>query len=828
MPDWNDEDQAYALRPEVTNTDVGVWEHIEGGNYSASQLDKFKNHTPATSRDLHADTESDFLWTAYHMWKRLEGIKPNSIWADKVVVSKEFFITTYQTIQFDDSGAASGPTETDVNQDHAYGWGLCDWYASEGASEPDGGAAALAAINQLVQSYNDWFSAGGQFPVAPGDTIFDRAPGMRRWARQLRFAVRAAEVSPTAFNIAWRDRVIDIVLQGPDFDPDAEAYVYADGAPRIYDGFSYANGDRLANAFHSGILGDALYHAWRVLNAEGDPRALTIGDRLVKQGTFWRDNGEDSVGEVQLLTGVNINSGVSLHNLGSSSQGIYTISPVATLVYAYKLTGDSSYLDKAWAYWMKFQTNHGLQFVGGFTEGDLSHYTDSQLASGDNFRNLAHNKGQLQYIYPLFENGGDPVVTGEFALKPSWFTAEADNTWFTAPNPNTDPATNWIDAVAASNNGFDITSNKTSKMPHYVTGAWSTAVARQDFLSFVGNGGHAASGDNASYSFGPFTSESPKWHRDSDPSQPDTVPTTGGFVHPDGRSASAHNYSHQCYIPELGTTPELGRRCFMPGRASLGHNGTGGIAGPAATFFFDSETNSGGDWDLVGSGTEPPDFNVLASRDHGGCCWVSDHQLVFFAGAGSSENRQLRTYDPVTRTVNIVGGDVIARLQQCAYDPVRKIIVGVDNLTPGIVVIDLADFPNSTSSTIFAMSYPPSQYMSDGGPTKGGLEYEPVSGKYVLFVGAEMHELVIPADYRTGDGSPSNPINGSATYSFQQITPATAVRPSDPGLVGNDRIHTIFGMFRYIPSIHAFVAYMQSAAGHNYPVWVYKIPEGGL
>lgn len=394
LPTWADEDAAYRARG--LTIDPGFFEHIEGGNYSDSQLAKFAGLSSLTNTEMHTDTEGDDLWTAYHMWKRLEGIKPNSIWRQRMNNLKDFYVNDYVSVL-----TGSG-RETDNNYDHLYGWGLCDWYKTEAANEPDGGAAAKAAIDDIVAAMVSWNAGFSASQV--GDQLLGNGNGSRRWARQLRFAVCAAEVSPTTQNVAWRDKVIDMVLAAPDFDPTIEMYFYGDFVTDK-NGFDYSAGDRVVNTFHMGIWMDALWQAWRVLQQENDSRADVVRQRLLDMATYYRDFGPDSDNRVPLLTGVNINTGERLDTsaTGYGGQNTYTMSPVNGLVFAYKLTGDKSYLDVAWALWLNtHETRHGANTIG--------HYADSLLASATGFRFLAQNKGELQYVYALFENGGDPIV----------------------------------------------------------------------------------------------------------------------------------------------------------------------------------------------------------------------------------------------------------------------------------------------------------------------------------------------------------------------------------------------------------------------------------
>jgi hypothetical protein len=409
LPTWNDEDAAYRAPARGLSIDAAVIEHIEDGRWSSSALANFGGFSGLSNTGIHEESEADDLWTAYHMWKRLEGIHPNAVWRDRMTNLKNYYINDYVDI-------ISGPgRETDQDYDHLFAWGICDWYKTEGSKEPDGGAAALAAINGVIAAMIDWNASFGT--NEPGDRILSDTNGSRRWPRQLRTAVCAAEVSPTATNLAWRDKMIDMVMQAPDFDQRYKMYFYGSGPTTDTWGFDYAGGERIVNTFHTGVWHDALWQTWRVLSAVGDSRAPAVRQRLIDMATYYRDYGPGADGRVPLLTGLNVNTGQRIANTSYGVEDTYTMSPVNGLVFGYKLTGDRSYLDAAWALWLRTQETR-------WGAGTIGHYADTLLNSGVGFEMLSQNKGELQYVYALFENGGDPVVVAVRPEAPTSLRAE--------------------------------------------------------------------------------------------------------------------------------------------------------------------------------------------------------------------------------------------------------------------------------------------------------------------------------------------------------------------------------------------------------------------
>jgi len=395
MPDWGDEAAAYQARDIDSRT---ADPHIADGRYGKKRLDKFTGL--AEIANTHTQTEGDDLWTAYSMYRRLEGTHPDAAraWFRRAQNLAEFFKNSYV-------GGGAWKKDAAYNHDHLYGWGLCDWASGESDR------AAIEVIDRIVTEMVAWNAE--DFVVNPGDPVFKSGAGGRRWARQLRFAVCAAEVSATAVNRVWRDKVIDIMLQSPDWDGERNMYwlgaASTDKSSRLGPG-AFERGERISITFHMGIWMDALWHAWRVLDAEGDVRAAAVRRRLIDMATFYRDIPLDDNGFLRLHLGYNVETNAPISAGGDGApHGVNAIPPVNGLVFAYKLTGDRSYLERAWTLYMNWQAARS-----GKT-GTLEHFVDSQISSATGFRFLSNNKGELQYVYALFENGGVPARAGPTA-----------------------------------------------------------------------------------------------------------------------------------------------------------------------------------------------------------------------------------------------------------------------------------------------------------------------------------------------------------------------------------------------------------------------------
>ena len=235
----------------------------------------------------------------------------------------------------------------------------------------------------------------------PVNLAADRKQRLRRH-RQLRFAVAAQRVSPSTANKTWRDKVIDICLQTPSWNGTYGLHMLSETSTTGA-GFDWNAGDRVQVTFHMGIWMDAYWHAWKELDAEDDSRLAAWRGQLLAMATHFRDCGFDTDGFINQFTGRNISSQTFLHGGSTGAPaGVYTVAPINGLVFAYKLTGDQTYLDRAWLLWETWQFS-----LGG--ANTIQHYTDSQIGA-DAGDILANNKGELQYCYALFEKGGSPSV----------------------------------------------------------------------------------------------------------------------------------------------------------------------------------------------------------------------------------------------------------------------------------------------------------------------------------------------------------------------------------------------------------------------------------
>lgn len=335
--------------------------------------------------NIHDDTEGDDLWTSLFMYLRTG--EPG--YFDRAKAWARYFKndylqcvgSSYSTYCYD---------QTDFGGDHTYGWGLLAWADDQNDSD-----ALTVAINLGASLETLWDPASTPYGCVPDDGCLYY--GSRLIGRQLHFMSRLAEVTGDPRWINLRDKMINVLLSSPEWDEDKGMYWWGDWiTDQALGSGSYANGDRLASAFEIGQLVEGMWQAYRTT---GNPE---IKRRLIKMATFVRDYALDPASN---YTGYRF-GWVNGQPANIEPSYVYTLSLVNLLVLGYKFTGDQSFLDEA-----VFRFMRGINGVyGSFDrrapDGVVSHFVDTEFF----YEFYDHNKGELQYTYLLFENGGQPTV----------------------------------------------------------------------------------------------------------------------------------------------------------------------------------------------------------------------------------------------------------------------------------------------------------------------------------------------------------------------------------------------------------------------------------
>jgi len=234
----------------------------------------------------------------------------------------------------------------------------------------------------------------------------------RQGARHLLLLTRLAEVTKASRWVALRDRLLNLWMQSTDWDARGMYFVGNYSTDQWFGAGAYDAGTRVASPWQIAILAEALAEAYRTTGR------VEVRERLVAMARYVATYGIDPV---EGYTGdiVGFQQGKAFWPLTASPS--YTTSLVNLLVYGYKFTGDHSLLVKA-----QYAFGRGTRGAYGYprpprTACDtcVGHFIDTQFASSTNYLYFDHNKGELQYTYRLFENGGLPTIEpGSIPLPP--------------------------------------------------------------------------------------------------------------------------------------------------------------------------------------------------------------------------------------------------------------------------------------------------------------------------------------------------------------------------------------------------------------------------
>jgi len=347
--------------------------------------------------DIHGDGEGDDLWTWYQQYLRT-GSPLARTWAQRW---RDYFVNVYPTDVVKD--------DAQFDFDHIYGWGLVLW----GVKERD--PAALAA----AESIGDIAISESKASPAPTGSI--GYSGGRGWARWTILATYLAQALGTAKWVNYRNALLNRyvntssweeagtrgIAQGGHYFVGRDAYLAAPNFNNTGTLATYDAGRRVNSTFIYGLHAEAL---WRGYLATG---RADLRDKLVKIARFVQYYGHDPSHEPKFTSAYfGHENGKYWHrDSNMAASATYDISVVNTLVWGYKLTGDMDLLNRARIHfrqgtrWAEAQPQaSGRGPLVGPT--DVYAFVDTRKNSEQLY--FSHNKGQLQYCYQLFENGGSP------------------------------------------------------------------------------------------------------------------------------------------------------------------------------------------------------------------------------------------------------------------------------------------------------------------------------------------------------------------------------------------------------------------------------------
>lgn len=372
---------------------------------------------PASAGDLgsnmHNDTEGDELWTWDQQWKR-HGDKPvgngstTKDWRDNLLsVFKSDLLNEL------DQHEAPGRPGSGYGYDHLYCQGLSLIYHDTADAEILPVLSGVRTRLEAVSQYQN-LASGGTLSVANWEgrnvarwtisaAYATQATGDPAWAAVRDNLVRAYETSPD-----WEEGGVIANGGGMYFAGRGQSnFVGGSGGPAAYD-----NGRRFHSAFQIGQVTEGM---WRCYVQTG---SAVLADRLVKMARYVQHYAHDpawSFPNVGSRFGHEGN-GARFHispGDGSATNAAkdcsYDIGLVNLMVIGYKLTGDTSLL--SFARTLFSRGNH--YDPGGDRRlwaplDEVHKYVDLQC--DPTRKRFQFNKGQLQYCYQLFENGGNPAI----------------------------------------------------------------------------------------------------------------------------------------------------------------------------------------------------------------------------------------------------------------------------------------------------------------------------------------------------------------------------------------------------------------------------------
>ena len=372
---------------------------------------------PSSAADLgsnmHGDTEGDELWTWDQQWKR-HGVKPvgngstTKNWRDDLLaVFKNTLLTEL------DEHEGPGRPGSGYGYDHLYSQGLCTIYNDTRDSEI---LPVLAGIRTRLENVSQYqtLASGGSLSVANWE-----GRNVARWTISAAYATQAT--NDPAW-VAIRDDLVRAYETSPDWE---EGGVIANGgglffASRGQSNFvngsggtsAYDGGRRFHSAFQVGLIAEAM---WRCYVQTG---SSVLRDRLIKIARYVQHYAHEPSWVYPNVGGRfgHEGNGSRWHIAGGDGSATnaakdcsYDISLVNAMVIGYKLTGEAGMLGFA-----RTLFSRGNRYDPGGSRSlwapldEVHKYVDLQCDPSR--KRFQFNKGQLQYCYLLFENGGNPTV----------------------------------------------------------------------------------------------------------------------------------------------------------------------------------------------------------------------------------------------------------------------------------------------------------------------------------------------------------------------------------------------------------------------------------
>lgn len=348
--------------------------------------------------NIHGDTEADDLWTYTMMYERTK----QQGYLDRATAWARYFKNDFRNCVGDPTRSFCYDKDN-YNGDHMWGWGLVSWYQAMGDQ------AALTEAENLAATLEDMYNATGclQRDACTGY-------GVRAAGRHLLIATRVAEVTGKQRWIDLRDKILNIILNSPDWDPVQGMYFRGEwSTDQIITAGSYAAGARIQSSMQLAMLVEAFDHAYRTTGKQ------ELRDRMVAIARFVSQHGID---ETYNYTGKTFGlvNGKTWHNYSANGptdywDPAYTSTMVNILMRGYRYTCETGFKEQAKFYYERGNKGiFGQSTARSAPDGVVDHFVDTVFSSATENFYFKFNKGELQYTYLLFTEGQDSNV-----VKPS-------------------------------------------------------------------------------------------------------------------------------------------------------------------------------------------------------------------------------------------------------------------------------------------------------------------------------------------------------------------------------------------------------------------------
>jgi hypothetical protein len=339
--------------------------------------------------DIHGDTEGDDLWS--YLAAEARTAQPG--YRDRAEAWARYFKDDYAQCVGSD-GASFCYDRDSFGGDHLWGWGLISY----GRLRDD--AAALPAAERIgAQVETLW---GPDTPYGCVERSGCTYYGVRLIGRHLLFMTRLAEVSSDARWSALRDRIIETLLEVPEWDEMHGTYFEGDwSTDQALGEGAFAAGARIQSPFMLGVLSEGMDHAYRATgNAE-------LRRRMIEMAAFVDEHGLDA--EYRYTGSLfGVVSGQTWHNYAAEEpvefwDPVYTTSLVNVLMRGYRYSCDAHYLERAALFFIRGNgAIYGEPTMRSAADGVVHHFVDTRFDSSTGNFFLDYNKGELQYTHLLF------------------------------------------------------------------------------------------------------------------------------------------------------------------------------------------------------------------------------------------------------------------------------------------------------------------------------------------------------------------------------------------------------------------------------------------